>query len=188
MVPPEHSNNKKVATQTDKRKKIYRYCCTIKPIQTCPLWHAAEGGHLHILIPKTTKQPKPPALRLPVPADEQTMESLHVHRAGFPSKCVVQLFLAVGRKAWPSSTIWDLGVGWVSVAWALIAQWNLWHSPGLEARIFTWSRVSCSEHHPKWWLKCCLKLYPLDKSSWICRVWVRWLIKVYPIPFSQEGC
>lgn len=35
---------------------------------------------MHILIPKTTKQPKLPTLRLPVPADEQTMECLHVHR------------------------------------------------------------------------------------------------------------
>lgn len=82
MVSPARSNNMKVATQTDKRKKIYRYCCTIKPTQTCPLWHTAEGGHLHTLIPKTAKQPKFPALRLPVPADEQTVECLHVHRRG----------------------------------------------------------------------------------------------------------
>lgn len=55
----------KVATQTAKRKKIYRYCCAIKPTQTCPLWHAAEGGHLHILIPKTTKQLKTPCPQTP---------------------------------------------------------------------------------------------------------------------------
>lgn len=98
------------------REKIYRYCCTIKPTQTCPLWHTAEGGHLHILIPKTTKQPKLPAPRLSVPADEQTVACQHVHRgAGFPSKCVVQLLLAVGRTAWPSSTtMQDLGGGWMS--------------------------------------------------------------------------
>lgn len=59
MVPPEHSNNMKVATQTDKRKKIYRYYCTIKPTQTCPLWHAAEGGHLHSQNNKTTQTPCP---------------------------------------------------------------------------------------------------------------------------------
>lgn len=42
--------------------------------------HAAEGGHLPILIPQTTKQPKLPALRHPVLADEQAMECPHVQR------------------------------------------------------------------------------------------------------------
>ena len=85
MVPPSRSNHMKAVTQADKRKEIYRYCCTIKPTQTCPLQHAAKGGHLHIFIPKTTKQPKLPAQRHPMPADEQAVECLHIHRWGrFP--------------------------------------------------------------------------------------------------------
>lgn len=85
--------------------------------------------------------------------------------AGSPSKCVVQLCLVVGGTAWPSSpTVQSLGVGWVSIAWALITPWQLWDSPGLKARIFTGSRGSrvynstpwsCSEHHPNLWLKFC---------------------------------
>lgn len=85
MVPLSHTNNMNVVTQTDNGKEIYRYCCTIKPTQTCPLRHTAEGGHLHILIPKTTKQPELPAQRHPTPADEQAVECPHVHGWGrFP--------------------------------------------------------------------------------------------------------
>lgn len=56
-------------------------------------------------------------------------------RAGSPSKCVVQLCLAVGGTSSP--TVRGLGVGWVSAPWALITLWKLWDSPGLKAGIFT---------------------------------------------------
>lgn len=194
MVPPKHSNNMKVATQTDQRKKIYRCCCTIKPTQTYPLWHTTEGGHLHILIPKTTKQPKLPAPRLPVPADEQTMECLHVHKRGRFSIQVCGPAVPCGgknsHKAISSSTIQDLGAGWVSAAWALIAQWNLWDSPGLEARIFTQSkgsRVSCSEHHPNWWLKFCLKLYSLVTAPGYAGFESDSLSKFIPFPSYRKA-
>lgn len=132
----------------------------------------AEGGYLHILIPKTTKQPKLPAQSHPTPAGEQAVECPHVHRQGrFPIQACGPAVPCGGRNGLAIlSYCSGWGVGRVSVAWALVTPWQLWDSPGLKARIFTGSRGSrvynstpwsCSEHHPNWWLKFCPKIHPL---------------------------